>query len=48
MRIDKVANERLAKVWLEKHTGNNSYKTYSIGKKVFVRLGKTGGKILTG
>ena len=36
----KKANERMAKLMVEKHARKNIYKTYNLGKKVFVTIRK--------
>ena len=36
----KKANERMAKLMVEKHARKNIYKTYNLGTKVFVTIRK--------
>ena len=40
----KAADDRMAKVMMMKHARKYTYKTYDVGDRVFVRIGKKRGK----
>ena len=44
--VAKIADERMAKLMVEKHVRKNIYKTYNPGEKIFVRIEKKRGKFV--
>lgn len=44
-RLATAANESMTKMILEKHAKKNSYKIYSVGERVFIKIDKKLGKI---